>query len=93
MAHQLESFAFIAIAREQHEHAAKLLGAASEARQKLNSLSEDPQEIAELARAMEQLTAAIGEGDRDKVMDEGRKMSLDEAVVLALAEDYSVTER
>ena len=93
VAHQLECFAFIAIARSQHEHAAKLLGAATEAREKLDSLSEDPQEIAELAQAMEQLTAAMGEAERDKVMDEGRKISLDEAIVLALAEDHSVAER
>jgi len=92
VAHQLECFAFIAIARDQHEQAAKLLGAATEAREKLNSLSEDPQEVEELAQAMEQLTAALGESERDSVMGEGRKMSLDEAVALVLAEDHSIAE-
>jgi hypothetical protein len=65
----LECFAFIAIASGQHEHAAILLGATSEAREKLNSLSEDPQ---------------MGEAERDKMMNEGRAMSLDEAVELVL---------
>ncbi len=92
VAHQLECFAFIAIARDQHEQAAKLLGAATEAREKLNSPSEDPQEVEELAQAMEQLTGAMGAAARDSVMGEGRKMSLDEAVALVLAEDHSVAE-
>jgi tetratricopeptide (TPR) repeat protein len=85
VAHQLECFAFIAIARGQHEHAARLLGAAKETREQLNALSEDPREIKELAMAMEQLAEAMGEEQRDKIMAEGSLISLDDAVQIALA--------
>jgi hypothetical protein len=56
----------------------------------LNSLSEDPQEIADLAQAMEQMSTAMGEAERDKMMNEGRAMSLDEAVELVLT--YTMNE-
>ncbi len=86
IAHQLECFAFIAIARGQHEHAARLLGAATETRKRLDAVSIDPQEVAELAGAMDQLAEAMGEDERDKVIAEGRNISLDDAVMLALNE-------
>jgi len=38
VAHQLECFVFIAIAQEQYEHAARLLGAAEETRERLTAL-------------------------------------------------------
>jgi predicted ATPase/class 3 adenylate cyclase len=84
VAHQIECLAYIAIARGQHEHAAKLLGAAENARRELNALSEDPQEIQDLALAMEQLAKAMGRKERDKVMAEGSLISLDSAVEIAL---------
>jgi non-specific serine/threonine protein kinase len=86
VAHQIECLAYIAIGRGQHEHAARLLGAAGRARRELNSLSEDPQEIRDLALAMEQLGDALGEKERDLAMAEGAKMSLDDAVTVALKE-------
>ncbi len=87
VAHQLECFAFIAIGKGQYERAARLLGTAKETRQQLNALSEDPQEIDELAQAMEQLAEAMGEGQRDQAMAEGRLISLDDAVRIALNEN------
>ena len=87
IAHQLECFAFIAIAQDEHEHAARLLGAAKETRERLNSLSEDPREIAELEQALEDLAAGMSIAERDIVMSEGRLMSLDEAVAFALGNE------
>jgi tetratricopeptide (TPR) repeat protein len=84
VAHQIECFAFIAIVRGEHEHAAKLLGAAGRGRQELNAPSVDPNEIADLTLAMEQLAEAIGEEQREELLAEGRLMSLDDAVKVAL---------
>lgn len=86
VAHQLECFAYLAIARGQSERAARLLGAAQHTRQRLNALSTEPQEIADLERAMKQLAEVIGDEARDKLLADGAKMSLDDAVALALKE-------
>jgi predicted ATPase/class 3 adenylate cyclase len=84
VAHQIECLAYIAIVRGEYEHAARLLGAAGSARQKLDALSEDPQEIQELTLAKERLAEAIGEKERDKVMAAGKLIDLDSAVEIAL---------
>ncbi len=84
VAHQIECFSFMAIARSQYELAARLLGAAREARQQLNALSEDPKEIEELVGAMDRLAEAMGEKGRDKALAEGGLISLDDAVQIAL---------
>jgi len=86
VAHQLECFAFLAIAHGRHAHAARLLGAATAAREHLLAFSTKPVEIAERAQALEQLAVALGAAERDRVMAEGRLISLDGAVVLALGE-------
>ena len=86
VAHQLECFAYLAIAGGQFERAARLLGAAQQTRQQLNALSTEPQEIADFEGAMAQLAEALGEEARDKLTAEGAKLSLDEAVTLALKE-------
>jgi hypothetical protein len=84
VAHQIECFAYIALERGRHRHAAELLGAAAIARERLDAISGDPQEIEELAEAMDRLAEAMGEEERDKVLAEGRLISLDDAVQLAL---------
>ncbi len=84
VAHQLECFAFIALARGQYERAARLLGTAKEIREQINALSEDPQEIEELAQAMDQLANALGEAARDNAMDAGRMVKLGGAVQAVL---------
>lgn len=86
VAHQLECLAYIAIARGEYERAARLLGAAGATRERLDARSEDPQEIAELAEAMEQLREAMGREQRDKAIAEGRLIGLDDAVQIALGE-------
>jgi tetratricopeptide (TPR) repeat protein len=57
VAHQLECFAYIAIAGGRVERAAYLLGAAEQARERLNAHSTDLKEIDELAQAMSQLVS------------------------------------
>ena len=86
VAHQVECFAYIALERDQYEHAARLLGAAGNAREQSNMLSTAPPEIAELHQAMKRLAEAMGEEARDKVLVAGRQMSLDDAVTIALNE-------
>jgi len=85
VAHQLECFAYLAIAREQFQKAARLLGAAQQTRQRLNALSTEPQEIADFKQAMAQLATALNEEERDRIMKKGVQLSLDEAVILALS--------
>jgi hypothetical protein len=87
VAHQLECFAYLAIRRENYEFAAQLLGAAEKARERTNSPSTDLQEIAEKEQALRQFEVAIGMHALDRLIQKGRFMSLDEAVVFALAEN------
>jgi predicted ATPase len=86
LAHQLESFAYIAISQTKMEHAARLLGKARATRAASNAFSTDPMEIAEMEQAMAQLAEVLGKEERDRVMVEGSEMSMDEAVALALSE-------
>jgi tetratricopeptide (TPR) repeat protein len=86
VAHQLECFAFLAIAAGNHRRAAILIGAAKATRKRLNAPNENPMELADMKQALAQLAEIIGEGERDRVMAEGAQMSLDEAVTLALKE-------
>jgi predicted ATPase/class 3 adenylate cyclase len=86
LVHQLECFAYLAIASGNHEHAARLIGRANATRVELKAHSTDPLEIAELEQAMDQLAGALGEQERDRMMAEGAQMSLDEAVSLVLKE-------
>jgi tetratricopeptide (TPR) repeat protein len=86
VAHQLECLAYIAIAEGAVTHAARLLGAAGKTRERLNALSEDPREIAELESALEKLADVMGQEARHRALAEGRLLDLDGAVALALRE-------
>jgi predicted ATPase/class 3 adenylate cyclase len=86
VAHQVECFAYIAMARQQYEHAAQLLGAAQKARERLNAHSTDLQEIEELGRAMSQLEVEMHTSEMERMIKMGELMSLDEAVAFALEE-------
>ena len=86
IAHQLECFAYMAIASGNHEHAVRLLGRAKATREELNAHSTDALEISEMEQAIKQLADAIGEDERNRVMAVGAKMNMDDAVTLALKE-------
>lgn len=85
VAHQLECFAFLSIEDGDYEHAARLLGCASETRRQLDAASIDPREIAELEAALERLSDALGDDALERLMAEGARLDLDEGVALALA--------
>jgi len=87
VAHQLECLAYIAITKDQFAYAAQLLGAAQFARQQLNSLSTDAQEISEKEQAVKQLEAEMGKNEFERFLNKGEVMSLDEAVAFALEEN------
>lgn len=84
IAHQLECFAYMAITSGNYKQAATLLGRALATRDELNAFSTDPFEVAEMEGAMTQLAGELGEAERDRILTEGARMSLDEAVALAL---------
>lgn len=86
VAHQLECFAYLAIAWGKMEQAARLLGAAQAARERLNAPSTDAKEIAELEQARSRLEAALGDRELERLWAAGSVLDLDEAVVYALEE-------
>lgn len=85
LAHQLECFGYIAIGQDNMRTAAWLLGRARATREELGALSNDPVEIGEWQQAMTELAAAMGEAERDRAIANGARISLDEAVALALS--------
>ena len=83
VANQLECFAYITVAQEEPERAARLLGAAQAIRERTNNPINLPWETADYDQAMKQLAEILGSADRDAAIGEGRSMNLDEAVILA----------
>ncbi|MCB0256657.1 MAG: AAA family ATPase [Anaerolineae bacterium] len=83
--HQLESFGMVAAYQDQHERAALLLGAAQALRESEQSVRLPPEQI-EFDEALAYLEAEMGRHERDQIMVEGTRLSLDEAVALALQE-------
>ena len=84
IAHQLESFAVLAMARENGIRAARLLGAAEALREAAGAPMTDP----ERREYEEQLRRLRGAMDPEVLTDawaEGRRMTADEAVALALS--------
>lgn len=84
IAHQLECFAFIAIAQEHGERAVKLLGAAEALREASNSRM-TPQERIEYDKQVADLQAGIDEKIITSLWAEGRSMTLEQAIEFALA--------
>jgi tetratricopeptide (TPR) repeat protein len=83
VANQLECLAYIAIALEEPEKAARLLGAARAIRERTNSPINLPWEKEDYDQAMKQLAQILGRAGRDAALGEGRLLTLDEAVILA----------
>jgi hypothetical protein len=87
VAHQLECFAYLAINFGEPERAAKLLGAARILREHGHTESVLPWEIKEYNQAMADLERVLGADARNAAMDEGRRMTVDEAIALARGEN------
>jgi tetratricopeptide (TPR) repeat protein len=85
VAHQLECFAFIAKAQEQGERAVKLMSAAEELRE-ASSSPRTPQEQIEYDKELAGLRAGMNEKIFDLLWEEGRSMTMEQAIELALEE-------
>jgi tetratricopeptide (TPR) repeat protein len=83
IAHQLECFAFIAKAQEQIERALRLLGAAEALREKIN-IAMTPQEQVEYDREVADLKANMDEMEFASLWAEGRSLTMEQAIQLAL---------
>jgi predicted ATPase/class 3 adenylate cyclase len=84
VAHQLECLAFIAKALEQAEKATKLLGAAEALRQKIE-MDMNPFEREEYEKEVSDLKANMDGKEFASLWAEGRSMTMDEAIELALS--------
>src|SRR6185436_1355747 len=85
IAHQLECFAFIAKAQELGERAVKLLGAADALREVSNSAM-TPNERMEYDREVASLRAGMDEKDFAMLWAEGRSLTMEQEIELALQE-------
>jgi predicted ATPase/class 3 adenylate cyclase len=90
VAHQLECFAFIAKAQSQAERAVRLLGSAEALREKSNSHM-TPQEHIEYDRQVAGLRAGIDENAFALLWSEGRSMTMEQAIQLALENNVEST--
>jgi predicted ATPase/class 3 adenylate cyclase len=86
VAHQLESMAFIAKALEQTGKSIQLLGAAEVLRQKIN-IDMTPQERELYNKEVSDLKANMGEKKFTSLWTDGRSMTTDQAINLALDEN------
>ncbi len=84
VAHQLECFAMIAVAEEEPQHAAKLFGAAETIRE-LTGHKRTDEEEAEEAQFMSRLRAMLPEAEFNTLWAEGKSMTMDGAIQLALS--------
>jgi hypothetical protein len=83
VANQLECLAFIAIAHEQAERAAKLLGAAEALREKIN-IPMSPFERVEYDKLVAELRKGVDEKAFSNLWSEGRGMTMEQAIQSAL---------
>jgi tetratricopeptide (TPR) repeat protein len=83
IANQFECFAFIAVAEEEPQRAAKLLGAAEALRDKIQAAMTD-QERVEYDQSMAQLRAMLAETEFNALWAEGRAMTMEQAIQFAL---------
>ena len=83
VANQLESMAFIAIAQSKQEHAARLLGAAEALREKV-CIEMSQLERAEYDKQVAGLRKSMNETAFSLRWSEGRLMTMNQAVQLAL---------
>jgi tetratricopeptide (TPR) repeat protein len=83
VAHQLECFAMIAVLEEKPQRAAKLFGTA-EAIRELTGHKPTDEEQAEEAQFMSRLRAMLPEAEFNALWAEGKSMTMEQAVQLAL---------
>jgi hypothetical protein len=92
IAHQLESFAFVAKALEQPPRAARLFGAAEALREKI-AMPMDPEERVEYDEHVEALRGRMDANALEAAWSEGRKMTMEQAITYALSEAEGKTRQ
>jgi len=88
IAHQLECFAYIAVAREQFVRAARLFSAAETLREEINAVR-TPAEQKEFEEAKSRLQAEMDEFEFKKAWEDARLMTMEGAIEFALEEHPS----
>ncbi len=83
IANQVECFALIAITEEEPQRAAKLFGAAESLREKVHAPMTDYEQI-EYDRFMIQLGSMLSESELQALWLEGKSMSMEQAIRMAL---------
>lgn len=83
VAHQLECFAMIAVVEEEPQRAAKLFGAADAIRESTGHKPTD-EEQAEEAQFIRRLRSMLSEAEFNALWAEGRFMTMEHAILLAL---------
>ncbi len=83
IAHELECFAFIAIAEEEPQRALKLFGAAEALREKAQSPMTDQERI-EYDEAVAQMRELLNASEFNSRWSDGRTMSMGQAIAFAL---------
>ena len=83
VAHQLECFGFLAITAEEPQRAAKLFGAADGLRERIDSQMTEYERI-EFDQSVTQLRAMLNETEFNTLWAEGKSMTMEQAIELAL---------
>jgi hypothetical protein len=83
IAHQLECFGFLAIADEEPQRALKLLSAAEALRERIQSQRVSHEQV-EYEQSLTQLRAMLPEAEFNALWAEGRALTLEQAIELAL---------
>ncbi len=83
IAHQLECFAFIALVEEEPERALRLFGAAEALRARVGAQMSSHEQI-EYDQAVAQLPSLLKEADFNSLWAEGRALTMEQAIELAV---------
>jgi hypothetical protein len=86
IANQFECFAFIAVTKEEPQHAAKLLGAAEALREQAQSLMAAYERV-EYDQSVAALRAMLPAAEFNSLWAEGRAMTMGQAIQFALEEN------
>ena len=86
MAHELECIAYILVRKDQPNRAVMLLGAADHLRKLIES-NPTPLELVEYEKELAVLRGKMDETEFERVWQDGERLSMDEAITLAVREE------
>jgi tetratricopeptide (TPR) repeat protein len=87
VAHQLESFGYIAVARQEFQRAATLFGAGANLRVEIGAPMKIPHEINEFESAIQTLKSVMDQKQLDQLMKQGAGVSIEAAIDYAKKSD------